>query len=263
MVRLVNRLIINSLILFFIAVLAFVYYDMAKKDDLVLLDTNTPKALASNTNNQAQEFVQAGTIKKLQGKVSIKSAAGKTTVLASGDSISVGDIIQTGKQAKTNIQFSDQSQITLYEDTQLKIIDYSFVEGAAGKNIAQLLRGQLRVVSGLIGKRKGDNYQMRSHVATIGIRGTEYILRFCYKDECKAGSESVQAGLYMGVIDGEIVASSDSGDTIIKKGELFHQLRKDKPAEQISLIPDLLEDGQLIAKVKPEDKRKWILEKVK
>ncbi len=266
MVNTLNRLIINSLALVLIGGLAFVYYDVTHKQDLVLLDNQYSKQAsqaAEIVEEPAIELVQAGTIKSLRGKVSIKSPTGEEKSLSSGDSVSVGDLVKTGKQTKAQIEFSDQSKITLYADTQLKIVDYSFIKDKPGKNIAQLLKGQLRVVSGLVGKRSGDIYQMRSHVATIGIRGTEYSLRFCYKDECLLNGGFIAPGLYMGVIDGEIIASSDSGDVIIKKGELYHQVRKDQAAEQITVPKGLLEDGDLIAAAsKQTDKREWILEKV-
>ena len=268
MVNTLNKLIINSLILVFLGILAFVYYDVSNKTDIALLEnefkrTDTVVEPVTEESELPIELIEAGSIKHLQGKVFIKNAAGEQQQLKVGDNIVVGDTIQTGKQSRTQISFTDNSQLTLYADTQLKIIDYSFVDNQPGRNIAQLIKGQLRAVSGLIGKSPKDRYQMRTHVSTIGIRGTEYALRFCFKQECEIDGRTIKPGLYMGVIDGEIIAQSTSGDTIIKKGELFHQLRQDEAATKINVVPGLLVDGEKIATAShAADDRQWILEKV-
>lgn len=272
MVNTFNKFIINSLVLMMLALLAFVYFDVSNKTNLTLLEKDFTRAIKKTIVTEetvvdeaiVTNIINAGKIKRLQGDVSVKGILGEAKSLEAGDTIAVGDLIQTGKRARTQIEFSDKSKITLYANTQFKIIDYSFEKGQAGKNIAQLLKGQLRAVSGLVGKRRGDIYQMRSHVATIGIRGTEYSMRFCYKQDCFINGKAIKPGLYMGVIDGEIVARSDSGDTIIKKGEIFHQLRKDKTAEKIDMVKGLLVDGEQIASAaNQDDGRQWILEKVK
>src|SRR5690606_12189497 len=57
-------------------------------------------------------------------------------------------------------------------------IDEYFHEGGAdyaASLVFGLLRGVLRTVTGTIGKTKHEQYELRTPVATLGIRGTEYI----------------------------------------------------------------------------------------
>ncbi len=48
--------------------------------------------------------------------------------------------------------------------------------------MCSLLKGGLRTIMGAIGKRKPDACQMRTTVATIGIRGTHFCVLFCQAD---------------------------------------------------------------------------------
>lgn len=255
MLNSLNKIIINSLLLIIIGVVAFVYFDLSQESTVTAFEESTK----SNTAVISQQVLNAATVESIQGEVSITPASGNTNKLSAGDQVAVGDVIKTAASATAELQFSDQSKVTLYENTQLKIIDYEFADKQAGKNIAQLLRGQLRVFSGLIGKRENDVYELRTHVSTIGIRGTEYLARFCFKQECFIENKAIKAGLYLGVIDGEVVSNSIAGETAIKPGELYYQLRNDQVAEKINVVPGLFVEGERIAKANP-DGRQWILE---
>lgn len=239
-----------------IGIVAFVYLDLSQESSVATFEQQTTKP---NTAVVSQQITNAATVESIQGEVSITPASGNSNVLQTGDQIAVGDVIKTAASATAQLEFSDQSKITLYENTQLKIVDYEFSDNQAGKNIAQLLRGQLRVFSGLIGKRENDVYELRTHVSTIGIRGTDYVARFCFKQECFIEGKPIKAGLYLGVIEGEIVSASNASETSIKPGEIYYQLRNDQAAEKINVVPGLFVDGERIAKANP-DGRQWILE---
>lgn len=254
MVKSVNKFIINSILLLLIAVVAFVYLDLQQTPSLTF-EQNTPQAV----NNTAATLATTATVQRLEGEALLTSTNGESSALNVGDKVQVGDVINTQAAAIAELNFTDNSNVTLYENTELEIIDYSFTDAKAGSNIAQLLRGQMRVVSGLIGKRENDVYALRTHVSTIGIRGTEYIARFCHKQTCFIDDKAIKSGLYLGVIEGEIVSESTAGATIVKPGEVYYQLRQDQPAQKINLVPGLFVEGQRIATAEP-DARQWILE---
>ena len=62
---------------------------------------------------------------------------------------------------------------------------YSYGEAAPESLLLGLLKGGLRVATGLIGKRNPAAVSFSTPTATIGIRGTEFDARLC-EDDCAA-----------------------------------------------------------------------------
>lgn len=83
----------------------------------------------------------------------------------------------------------------------------------------RLLKGGFRAVSGLIGKSDPAEYRVSTPVATIGIRGTDYLVILCdaacandpvIVDALPEGS-SAQGGLIVGVIQGGVFVVNEDG----------------------------------------------------
>lgn len=83
----------------------------------------------------------------------------------------------------------------------------------------RLLKGGFRAVSGLIGKSDPAEYRVSTPVATIGIRGTDYLVILCdaacasdpvIVDTLPEGS-SAQGGLIVGVIQGGVFVVNEDG----------------------------------------------------
>jgi hypothetical protein len=117
--------------------------------------------------------------------------------------------------------FRDQSRVTLLPGTEFRVDKLSFDAAAPerGEGVFSLLRGGLRAVSGLIGRDRGRGYQMRTAVATIGIRGTGYdavCQGNCQNPDPNAGPQG--DGLFAEVWDGTITLDEtyevDTGETV-------------------------------------------------
>jgi len=254
MTKFINRIIFFFIFLALLSVLVFVIYDLGKAPNKLVLES----------------IVQAGNIDYAKGGVSVIKGNGKHQALFDGDRVDVGDTIKTSVNAKTKISFVDKSEVTLYENSEMKVIEFAENKKGSGKNIMRLIRGELRALSGLIGKRKGDIYKMRSNIATIGIRGTEYTLRVCGVSDCLVNGAAVLPGMYMGVIEGEIVATSNAGEAVISKGEFFYQKSNSTSAKKIDVIAGLMASESDFTQIhkpavieKVEDKREWIIEKIR
>ncbi len=100
-------------------------------------------------------------------------ARGRST---SGAPVYVGDTLLSAEGAYAVVAFRDESRITLLPNTEFRVDELAFdaAEPERGSAVFRLLRGGLRAVSGLIGKRGGRGYSLRTNVATIGIRGTGF-----------------------------------------------------------------------------------------
>jgi hypothetical protein len=93
--------------------------------------------------------------------------------LQQGAEISEGDIITVADQSFVVIQFEDGSKLTIRPNSELIVTEYTM----AGAEL-ELVRGGLRLITGLIGKENPDKYMIRTPVALMGVRGTEFSILF-------------------------------------------------------------------------------------
>ena len=84
------------------------------------------------------------------------------------------DVISTGKASKVKVRLPDGTQMTLGAKTSLVVEEY-FLRNENGAAIARLLSGSMRMISGKIAKISPAHYKLKTGVATIGVRGTEFI----------------------------------------------------------------------------------------
>jgi hypothetical protein len=122
----------------------------------------------------------AGIVMFLQGKVFVTTSNDETQVLFKLAEILDGDTIRTGPDAIVQLRMTDGSNIALQPNTIFKIDKYQYDNKDDGSERAfySLLKGTLRTVTGAIGRINKKNYQTSTPTSTIGIRGTEYALRF-------------------------------------------------------------------------------------
>lgn len=167
----------------------------------------------------------AGTVVAVSGTLMAAKQDGRLRVLAANAAVDAGDTLQTDSTASARIRFADGGTVSLRPDSQLRIEDYRFAEGepANDRAILALLKGGLRAVTGLIGKRSGAAaYSMRAPNATIGIRGTDYGLQHCAAGGCAglkgSGGVPLADGLHVEVFDGSIVVANGAGSVVVAAG---------------------------------------------
>ena len=124
---------------------------------------------------------------EVQGVVSVlRTSAGHFTLAARGAALGEGDVVITEKESFAQVVFSDGSQIALRPNSRLAVTRYHYDKAAPAEDhmLLNLLRGGLRTVTGLIGKRNDRSaYSLTVGVtATIGIRGTDFVARVCEED---------------------------------------------------------------------------------
>lgn len=89
------------------------------------------------------------------------------------------DTIVTGK-GTGQIIFTDNSQLVLRKGTTLRIDQYSLNPDAPSENkyVGSLVKGGFRTITGLISKGNPKAYEVKTPVATIGVRGTDYTIYY-------------------------------------------------------------------------------------
>jgi hypothetical protein len=119
----------------------------------------------------------AGTVTQLSGPLLDKKGDGTVKILSLKSEVESGDTLVTEKNTYALVKFIDNSEITLKPGTTFKIENFAFDEGKPGGDSAafNLVKGGLRSVTGLLGKRNKEKFEMKTPSATIGIRGTTFI----------------------------------------------------------------------------------------
>jgi hypothetical protein len=126
----------------------------------------------------------AGTVTHLSGPLAAKKGDGTIKVLSQKSNVDEGDTLITEKDTYARIKFIDNSEITLRPNSQLKIDSFSFEEDRQENDKASfnLVKGGLRAVTGVLGKRSKEKFGMNTPTATIGIRGTIFIAEYVAPD---------------------------------------------------------------------------------
>ena len=168
----------------------------------------------------------AGTATLVTGHVSAAAPSGEIRDLVKGGEVYQGEVIITASASYVNIEFSDGGRVLLRPESRFSIERYQYAgtqgsqtSGQAAQPVRQesaffrLLKGGFRAVSGLIGHVRHEDYAVQTPVATIGIRGTDYEIRYCNGD-CTDIQPTPKDGLYAGVKAGSIGLTNGNGTTV-------------------------------------------------
>ena len=135
------------------------------------------------------------------------SDGGEQRRLRRGAEINEGDTIITNR-GRAQLRFSDGARTSLLPNSEFRVDRYEYEEEQEEESTGffSLLKGGLRTITGVIGRLRKEAYRVTTPSATIGIRGTEYLVVL-------GNSASVW------VADGEIEACNDGGCTNFEGGE--------------------------------------------
>ena len=152
----------------------------------------------------------AGLVQFTAGDVQLRR--GETlSRLSKGSELDGGDVVLTGTEGRAQIRFSDGGLVALYPDSQFTVTRYADGAGAGEDHfVVNLLRGGMRALTGLIGKRNPANYKVFTPTAVVGIRGSAFLLAIDANGQVFVSGEQdeievcTQAGC-VGVTAGEAV----------------------------------------------------------
>lgn len=124
---------------------------------------------------QAVKSTVVGRVMLAQGDLSAKEVNGKERKLQLGAPVYEGDTLTTGAKSYAVVAFRDEGRVSLQEGTQFRVEKFKYDKVKSEENaVLRLLKGGVRVVTGLIGRANHDNYHFNLATATIGIRGTGF-----------------------------------------------------------------------------------------
>ena len=132
--------------------------------------------------------VEVGVVDYVRGVVTAQHGDEGTRIMGKSAKIFEKDIITTANRSFAIVKMKDGTKITLRPNSSLGIEKYIARKGRSDSAVLNLFKGGIRAITGYISKTRNDAYKIRTPVATIGIRGTEFDARLCEKD-CRKESE--------------------------------------------------------------------------
>ncbi len=194
----------------------------------------------------------AGRVMLVQGELTDKDSAGKVRNLVAGSAVYEGELLSTAKSSHAVVAFRDEGRIALQEETTFHIEAFQFSHHQANvpdqeNAIFSLIRGGVRVVTGLIGHIKHENYLFKLKSATIGIRGTGFDAWCngeCVTDGANLGATQAEplkgAGVY--VWAGQVTLNTTTASQLVGVGQaaiLGHDL---KPVPVTTIPPGVIQN---------------------
>jgi hypothetical protein len=159
------------------------------KASLRILASIVLVALTASSVAVAQED-SAGMVVASRGEV-IAMANGGSRELKQGDFVYVKDEILTSGRSFAVLQFTDGAKVTVRPDSTLIIEQYLYAGNAEDEATLNLVSGGLRVITGAMAKTNPENYKVRTPVALMGVRGTEFSIMLCGDEVCAEDQEMV------------------------------------------------------------------------
>ncbi len=181
-----------------------------------------------SVGNAAWAAQVAGMVARLSGPLMAKKADGSVKVLALRSEIESGDTLVSEKNTYAQIKFIDNSEITLRPGTTFKVENFSFDEGKPEADNASysLVKGGLRSITGLMGKRNKEKFSLKTPNATIGIRGTTFVVQYVGADAGgiptpggRGAAPALPPGLHLSVSDGAIIVTNNGGSLGFQAGQ--------------------------------------------
>ena len=149
-----------------------------------------------------------GYVQEVQGSVTGQVGAGQARSVSKGQTLPNNATVTTGPRSYAVLKFEDGTAVLLKENTSFQVQTYSYNSRApeTSSAIFNLVRGGMRMVTGLLASRNRDAVKVGSPLATIGIRGTEFV------------AELVNP-YFIQVINGTITVTNSAGAVVFNAGQ--------------------------------------------
>lgn len=165
-----------------------------------------------------------GKVTHLSGTLVVARGGAAPLLLAVKSDVREGDVLSTQQESYARLRFVDGAEVVLRPNSRLAVSEYRFQEEAPAedKSSLALLKGGLRSVTGAVGKRNPERVEVKTPVASIGIRGTHFGTLLCAED-CDSiptpSGSPLADGLYVDVADGTINVSNSTGSQLLGAGQ--------------------------------------------
>jgi hypothetical protein len=130
-------------------------------------------AFFASDGASAQNAARIGVASAIKNKVEGSTGGGART-LAAGSSVFAREMVRTGDDSTAQLLFLDETSLSIGPQSEVTLDRFVFDPNrGAGNVVINATRGALRFVSG---SQQSSSYQIKTPVATIGVRGTIFDL---------------------------------------------------------------------------------------
>lgn len=150
---------------------------------------------------QAQGAARIGRVMSATGTVSLQGPGASAVLVGTDAEFQAGDVIETQANSAAALRYSDGTQVQLGPRTRMTVSAFVIKpdQPTEERFALKLLTGAMRVITGAIASRRPDNARFSTNTATIGIRGTDFVMRLCEAD-CIVSDDPMVAR-----VDGDLV----------------------------------------------------------
>lgn len=172
-----------------------------------------------------------GKVSLLQGEA-VASRDQKTISLFNGATLEEHDVITTRENSHIQLIFEDKTVITLGSSSVMDIQEY-LNDAQQPKAKFKFNQGTFKTITGEIGKKAPENFNLETKTATIGIRGTTVV------GEIGTVSGNGIVSDTIGCASGQIIISNAAGSLLLQQGFQTLVLMGQPPAAPVVLSPSL------------------------
>lgn len=118
-----------------------------------------------------------GFVKTVSGEVTVTGKTG-LVMAAPGVALELGDIIRTRADGRTGITLKDDTVLSLGPNSELSLDEFTYAPARDELSLgARLNNGTLQFISGVIARLKPESVTISTPNATIGVRGTRFVVK--------------------------------------------------------------------------------------
>ena len=115
-----------------------------------------------------------GNVVAVTGKVVLEHN-GESIVLEVGSPVFKGGVIKTGADSHIEVRFTDDTMLSQGANSEVSIDNFVFDQpDSASSILLNLTEGTLRTITGKIAEENPEGFEVKSPLATLGIRGTDF-----------------------------------------------------------------------------------------
>ena len=147
-------------------------------------------------------YVVSGTVLVAQGNSPAHQVVDSEAIVSD-------TLISTGENSAALLKFEDGQVVTMQANSVLQVREYRYdarrIENSS--IVLSMFKGGMRFITGLIGQRKKQAFRLLTPNATIGIRGTEFMVIMSGKS------------MYSQVLRGKVAVTNAAGSTVLGAGK--------------------------------------------
>ncbi len=133
----------------------------------------TARAAEEQASLKDYAGMDVGNVERARGNIAGLSQNLPRT-LSQGSDVRFLDTILTGDDTRVEIRLIDDSELFIGDNSELTIDEMVYEPGKKGEGVLTLAKGVFRMISGKVNKVDGGSLVLKTPVATIGVRGTDF-----------------------------------------------------------------------------------------